>query len=340
MPTEVKSLSISPPFKPVYLFQGTQNFLIHRLRTSIIDRVIQPEDREFNVSRYDLNETPVELAVEDAMTLPFLGDKRVVVLENPTFLTGDSKKVKVEHNLDALTDYIKNPSPETILIIEAPYEKLDKRKKLVKLLEAESVTLQLNQISERDLYHLLKNEAEHLSAQLLESAHHRLLTLVGFHIAQLVNETHKLALYVGEGGTIDEEAVNLLATRSLESNVFDLVDHVMRGKAEEALVLLQDLLKQKEEPIRLLALIMRQVRIMLQTQLYQKQGFLQKEIASRLKLHPYAVKIASEQAQRFQLSQLKRALVWCSDADYAMKTGQEEKELALQLLIHRIAHLH
>ncbi|WEG14212.1 DNA polymerase III subunit delta [Pullulanibacillus sp. KACC 23026] len=332
-----KGWTIKPPFQPVYLFYGTQSFLIKRLRKSIADQAVDPADRDFNLSVYDLTETPIEVAIEDAMTLPFLGENRVIVLENPIFLTGDTKKTKVEHNLDVFSEYIENPSPSTILIVEAPYEKLDKRKKVVKLLESKGVVLELNQVGEKELYDLLKSEAAQFQAVYTEAAHERLMALVGFHVAQLINEVQKLSLYVGEDGEIDTAAVDLLATRSIESNVFDMVDLIMRGKGAEAIQLLEELFKQKEEPIRLLALIMRQIRILLQTILLTKEGYSQKQIASRLKLHPYAVKIANEQGRRFDIGQLKRALVWCSDTDYAMKTGQEEKQLSLQLLIHRIS---
>lgn len=339
--TETKKslMTVRAPLKPIYLFQGTQQYLIQRLRGSIIEQAVDVPDRDFNVSIYDLNDTPIEVALEDAMTLPFLGEKRVVILENPLFLTGETKKAKVEHDLDAFMSYIKNPSESSIMVIEAPYEKLDKRKKVVKLLEAESVSYEVNHVGEKELYELLKEEASHYNTSYSKEAHERLLGLVGFQVAQLVSEVHKLSLFSGERGTIDRSTVELLATRSLESNVFDLVDHVMRGRTEAALHLLDDLFRQKEEPIRLLALLMRQVRIMLQTQLFQSQGYSQKQIASRLKLHPYAVKIAGEQGKRFDPRQLKQALVWCSDADYAMKTGEKEKEMTLQLLIHQISNL-
>ncbi|HSU80565.1 MAG TPA: DNA polymerase III subunit delta [Candidatus Angelobacter sp.] len=339
MPAITDQLSIKTPLQPIYLLQGTQDYLIKYVRKKIVELAVLPEDRDLNLSVYDLNETPIELAIEDAMTLPFLGDKKVIVLINPSFLTGEAKKQKVEHHLDEFLTYISEPSPDTILVIEAPYEKLDKRKKIVKSLESGSQTFSLNQLSEESLFQLLKDEGQSLNAIYTKGAHDRLLALVGFNVAQLVNEIHKLALYVGDQREIKEEDVEVLATRSLESNVFDLVNHVLKRRADLAIQLLQDLFKQKQEPIRLLALITRQVRIMLQTLLYQKQGYTQKEIASRLKLHPYAVKIAAELGRTFQPDQLKQTLIWCSDTDYGMKTGREEKEVALQLLIHRIASL-
>lgn len=339
MPALTDQLTIKPPLHSIYLLQGTQDYLIKYLRKKVVELAILPEDRELNFSVYDLNETPIEFALEDAMTLPFLGDKKVIVLSNPSFLTGETKKQKVDHNLDEFLTYINQPSPDTILIVEAPYEKLDKRKKIVKSLESGSQIFSLNQLSEEALFQLLKDEVETYKAIYTKEAHERLLALVGFNVAQLVNEVHKLALYVGDEREINAVDVDLLATRSLESNVFDLVNHVLKRQAGLAIQLLQDLFKQKQEPIMLLALITRQVRIMLQTHLYQKQGYTQKEIASRLKLHPYAVKIAAELGRTFRPDQLKQTLIWCSDTDYGMKTGKEEKEVALQLLIHRIATL-
>ncbi len=88
-----------------------------------------------NVGSYDMESTPVAVALDDAMSAPFFGERRLVFINHPYFLTGENKKVKVDHDLDSLQTYFEHPEPSTILVLMAPYEKLDARKKLVKTLK-------------------------------------------------------------------------------------------------------------------------------------------------------------------------------------------------------------
>ncbi|WKB36891.1 DNA polymerase III subunit delta [Terrilactibacillus sp. S3-3] len=124
-----KDLAIQKPLAPVYLLYGTQSYLIQLLKKNIVAEALTKDERDFNLSRYDMLEVSVEAALEDAETLPFMGEKRVVILENPYFLTNEKPKTKVEHDLARFIHYLENPSQDTVLIIYALYEKLDKRKK-------------------------------------------------------------------------------------------------------------------------------------------------------------------------------------------------------------------
>ena len=56
---------------PLYLLYGKESFLINETKQLLTDQVLREEDAEFNLSIYDLNETPIETAIEDAETLAF-----------------------------------------------------------------------------------------------------------------------------------------------------------------------------------------------------------------------------------------------------------------------------
>ena len=68
--------------------------------------VLTEEELDFNLSVYDLEETPIEVTIEDAETSPFSGENKLIILHNPFFLTSEKQKIKVEHNLMTLEAYI------------------------------------------------------------------------------------------------------------------------------------------------------------------------------------------------------------------------------------------
>ncbi|MCA0986109.1 DNA polymerase III subunit delta [Guptibacillus algicola] len=334
--SEIKKKIKQGNLDPVYLLTGTEAFLINDLVKLIIDKGLPKEEREFGLATYDLNETPVQEAIEEAETMPFLGEKRVVVLKNPSFLTAVKDKSKVEHNLDSLVNYAGNPSPFTILIIEAPYEKLDERKKLVKSLKKAGAFVKAEALEDRHLGDWLQQRARELHVTLDKAGEERLVQLIGSHLMLLKQEIDKMALYVGEGGTVNEEVVDLLVARTLENDIFALIDRIVRKDLNTAFRILYDLLKINEEPIKILSLIGRQFRIIYQVSELAKRGYGQKQMASQLKLHPYAVKIAHQQSKAFNEDQLLYILDQIAETDYEMKTGQMEKKLLLELLLTKI----
>ncbi|MYL63006.1 DNA polymerase III subunit delta [Bacillus hwajinpoensis] len=321
---------------PLYLLTGTETFLVDELQKMIINQALPEEEKEFGLAYYDLNETPVQAAVEDAETLPFLGEKRVIILKNPLFLTAAKDKSKVEHDLDSLQRYAENPSPFTILIIEAPYEKLDERKKLVKTIKKAGAFVKAEALQENHLGDWLQQRAKQHGVSLDQEGEERLVQLTGSHLMLLQQEIDKMALYVGEGGIVNAEVVDLLVARTLENDIFALIDRIVRKDLNKAFRILYDLLKINEEPIKILSLIGRQFRIIYQVSELSKRGYGQKQMASTLKLHPYAVKIAQQQSRSFEEEKLRFILDQIAESDYEMKTGKMDKKLILELLVTKI----
>ena len=96
---------------------------------------------------YDLEEAYLEDVVEDAHTLPFFGERKVILIKSPLFLT--AQKEKLEQNIKILEEYIGEPSPFSILVFVAPYEKLDERKKITKLLKKTADVIEANAMQVR-----------------------------------------------------------------------------------------------------------------------------------------------------------------------------------------------
>lgn len=334
-----KSLSIRQPLSPIYLLYGTESYIINQLKDKIVELAIKPEERAFNLATYDLAEEPIEAALEDADTLPFIGDKKVIILENPIFLTGEVKKQKIEQNLDRLAAYLNEPSPMSVCVFIGSFEKLDKRKKIVKQMEKAADVRECSSLTDDLLFKWLKEVAEKEGATYTKEGHERLLSLAGTHMAVLVNEVKKCALYAGEDIPIDAVVVEKLASRSLESDVFAMVNRIMERNLGGAYQLLADLLKQKEDPIKLTALVTRQIRMAFQAEVYRREGYTQSQVASRLKLHPYAVKIAWGQGERLGVDRLKKAILYCADMDDELKTGKIDKTVGLQTLFERISSI-
>jgi DNA polymerase III subunit delta len=322
--------------QPVYLLVGEESFLMQETLRHIVQASLLEEEKDFNLSVYDMEETPVETAIEDAETLPFMGEKRVVIIKNPVFLTSEKKKEKLEHRVEKLEQYINSPAPYTIVVFVAPYEKLDERKKITKLLKKQSVVIEMKSLSDDEAIKWMLNVAQEQRVELDKGAVEQLLVLTAGDLMAIHQELQKLSTYVGEGGTISVETVNLLVARTLEQNIFDLIEHVIYRRSKEALQIFYDLLKNNEEPIKILSLLVTQFRLILQVKELSTVGYGQQQIASTVKVHPFRVKLALQQARLFQTEELAHILMELAEADYEMKTGKKDKQLLLELFLLKL----
>jgi DNA polymerase-3 subunit delta len=321
---------------PIYLIWGTELYLAEEAVKSI-SSLLDSDERDFNLSIHNLDEVSVQEVIEDAETMPFLGERRVVVMKNATFLTASKDKAKIEHDLTVFEQYIQNPAEYSVLVIVVPYEKLDERKKIVKQLKTQAEIIQVSQLSNETAEKWIMKEAEQAGVSIQKDAIDLMLARLGAKLGILAKELEKMILYVGSAGNITKDTVDELVARTLEDDVFGLVDHVVHKRTEQALRSFYDLMKQNQEPIQIHALITRQFRIINGVKELQKKGYGEKQIASALKLHPYAVKLASQHAKQFDEVFLRSSLNEFAETDYKMKTGQMDKMLLLEMEIIKLS---
>lgn len=320
----------------IYLLLGKEAFLMQETLQLIISAALNDEEKDFNLSIYDMEETSIDTAIEDAETLPFMGEKRVVIIKNPFFLTSEKKKEKVEHKLDKLEQYLNSPAPYTILLFVAPYEKLDERKKITKLLKKQSIVLEMNSLSEKDTIEWITEMAEQEIVYFSKEAIDELMVLTAGDLMILNQELKKISTYVGEGGQVSPDIIRLLVPRTLEQNIFELIDNVIHRRSSEALRIFYDLLKNNEEPIKILSLLVNQFRLILQVKELSGTGYGQQQIANTVKVHPFRVKLALQQAKLFNSDELANILLELAEADYQMKTGKKDKQLVLELFLLKL----
>lgn len=317
-------------FHPVYVLYGTEQLLIREV-TEALEQAINPED-SLNTLRFHCDETPVQVAVREAETMPFLSDRRLVILQNATMFTG-AKPTRNDHDLDLFLRYLENPSPTSTLICTVFADKLDERKKITKAARAHGKVAAFLPLKEKELQDWIVLRCRKDRVSITPGAVDRLLSACGPNLTFLASELEKLALYAGDEGTIDEDSVERLAAGTLEQDIFSFVDEAVRLRTERAMRKMGDLIKSKQPPVYLLFMIARQIRIMLQVKIQSADGLTAQQIAARIGVHPYACKVAGEQAQRYSRPELETLLAELGEIDHKIKTGRVEDRQALEMFL-------
>lgn len=322
---------------PVYLLYGTELLLIDEMVRLIQQQALPQGIDDFNYMKFHYDETPIQYAVSEAETIPFMSERKCILVNNCAAFT-TAKSSRVDHDPDVLQAYLGNPAPFSTLILTVNAEKLDERKKLTKIAQQNACVVQFVALKENECKDWIVKEAKGHGVAVTSDGVNRLIMSVGTNLRLLRSEIEKLALYAGEGGTITEGVVDDLATRTMENNVFVFIDEVVRLRVEKAMRMMYDLMKNKEEPIKLLFMITRQIRIMLQIKVQSGRGYSMNQIAQQIGVHPYAAKIASEQGNRYSPKELEGLLYDLAEIDYKIKTGQIGDKTALEMFLLTMPH--
>lgn len=327
----------SGKFDSVYLILGEEQYFIEQIREAIIEHALDEDSIDLNFVNYDMEEVAISEALFEASSFPFFGERKVVFVQNPFFLTGQKAKNAPDHSLDEIMDYLENPADFSILVFFAPYEKLDRRKKVTKLLEKTATIVDVSSPYPNEASQYIKEIVKEKGYHFSDEAFQLFTERTDGRLSQMMHELDKLFMLHMESKTITLESVRQLVPKTLEQNVFELNTLVLNNQVEACIETYQDLLVQKEEPIKIVALLISQFRLLLQVKILQKQGYQQSDIAKVLKVHPYRVKLALQNVRRYEQRLLSEALDYLIDADYHMKTGQIDQELQVELFIMRFA---
>lgn len=321
-------------YKPFYVVYGKDRYRMEQFIALLMDKMFTSDEQSMGVVKFDSTETSLEEMILEAESPSFFLEKKLIIVRDSSIMCAAAKESnKIEHNIDALLRYMENPLQSSIIVFAVYAEKLDERKKLVKQMKDRRCVVHFPELDQNQLRHWLVKLAADQGRTLHIDSAELLISRVGISMQQLSQELEKLCLHVGEHGEITLELVQSLTSTTVEEDVFALVDAIINIKLSEALMMYRQLLVRREEPIKIVALIARQLRMMLQIKELEQHHYTPQQMASTIGAHPYSVKLAAEKAKRFEAKQLAKLLGSLADLDYSMKTGQIDKALGLELYI-------
>lgn len=313
----------------IYLFYGIEDYLIQKE----IDSIKQKNNiEEISISRYDLTNTNIEKIIEDCEMNSMFTDKKVIIVNNSYIFTAQSKKVQIEQNLEALEKYINNSNIDTLLIFISDSEKLDERKKIVKLIKQKGIVKEFNTTT--NINSIVKSFFN--DYKISDSSITKLINRVGNNLPLLEEEAEKLKLYKDDLKEINDEDILKITNKNVDLDIFKLIDNIIMKNKKVATETYNEMIKYGEEPIKILIMIASQIRLMYQTKLLYKKGYTEKDSASLLGIHPYRVKLATEKGRKYTESDLLMYLDNLADLDSKIKQSNVDKKMAIELFILKI----
>jgi DNA polymerase-3 subunit delta len=314
----------------LYLVWGSDAFLIKNATEKILENNnIDKPDVEF----YDLEETSLTEALEHAMTIPFFVDKKAVLLANACFLGGLKPQKDVVHPLEQLEAYLIDPNPTTVMIIQAPYEKLDRSLKVFKLLTQRAEVIDCSPDNNADVFQEVKDALEKEQMRIDANALQMFVGRIGPNRLLLESELNKLIAYAYGSTTITAEMIKEIVYRNPDDHIYLLVNAVIAMDTQMLMQIYKELLSANVDEMWIIKAICSKFQEILYTKELLKQNFKQEDIMKYFQVNKgrayYIMKNAREVADDrllFYLDQL-------DGLDTKIKTGQIDKEVGLELFL-------
>jgi DNA polymerase-3 subunit delta len=274
-------------------------------------------------------------------SVPFLGQYRLVIVEG---LLGHFEKRKSRYTAKpdsdnewkTLGDYIPMMPNTTILALVDG--KIDRKNILLKRLALKAIVQEFPPLRGTELQQWIYSQVVKNGGDISPQAVRLLAELAGENLWVLVNEIEKLHLYAS-GRRIEGKDVRQITGYTREANVFAMVDAIVERRSPVAVQLLHQLLVEGMAPPYLLAMITRQIRLMVQTKVLGTQRLSPTERRSRLGLSPnYPIDRLLKQAAGYPMERLVEVYRRLLETDVSIKTGKWKDELALDLLVTELCH--
>jgi len=308
-----------------YLIESLDSLSLEKEKEKII------KDNKFKdapISTYDVEEEPLQNALEDLDTYGFLSSQKIIIIKNIEILKYEENKKDLDH----LFKYIDNPNPDNLLIIEA--KKLNNTTKVAKELKkkCEYIAVEINPSK------YIKNELK--GYEIDQNALALLEEYCLGDITKIYNECQKLKNYRIEDKKITKEDIKELVIKKLGDSK-DITFAFSRALAmkdkKEALKKYKELLSYDIEPLSIIGLLASQIRIIYQVKLLEKRNLRDREIANILEeKSDYRITKTRELTRLYSEEELLKLMQELSDMDLKLKTNDIDGKSLLEFFILNI----
>ncbi len=304
----------------IYLFYGEDKYRL-KIRVDELLDTHRGTAGDINIS---VLEDKVDFArlKNEAEALPFLSDKRLLIVKN-------ALKSKDKSLAESLSKWLPSaPASTDIIFIED--EAPDQRTSLYKNLAKNGKIEVFAELGPVDVITWIKKMTAMKHAQIDPDAASLLQLYCGSDLARISTEVDKLTSY---NPHITKENVENLVDAGFFNSIFELMDALSERKTKQALNILGKTLDSGENEIYLLTMLARQVRNLLIIKDLSEHRLSESEIVSKTHLHPFVVKKSLQQTRHFTLNELLALHGKLIELDLALKSTSMDPKLLLQRFV-------
>lgn len=335
---------------PVYLFLGSEAFHREICRKALIAAALPAEDREEGYIHHDLDQLSLAEAIDDARSLSLFATRRLIWVSGAELALPRGRAAAVDSDDEEgapkgaggqLADYIRDPAPGTVLVLECnryDFEGEDKARieRVQKFYAAIPNQVEFRPFSLEAARGLAQDLAQRAGLKIGISEIGQLVEALGADASRIATEMEKLALYAGTERKVTTADITRLVPNAQETTVFELVAALGAGNRMRSLDLLDTLVRDGEYLPLALSFLAAQFRLAL---VAREAGL---RTAADIQGHftRLGVRIWRDRAeqvrqtlQAFSKEKLEMALKRLFTADRALRDTRPDDRIVLEELI-------
>ncbi len=315
--------------KPIYFLMGEEGYYIDRIAEYIGKNLLSEEEKGFNQMTLYGKDVSIDDIVSNAKRYPMMSERQVVIVKEAQHLS---------RTIEQLVPYAEHPQPSTVLVICYKYKKLDKRKKLHKVLKApngvvfESKKLYENQVSDW-IRKMLKNKGFSIS----HKASILLVEFLGTDLSRIHNELEKLEVVLPTNTEITPEIIEKHIGISKDYNNFELKKAIGEKDVMKAARIINYFSQNpKENPFVVTVSLLHTFFSQL-LQYHGLQDHSARNVASALRINPYFVDEFQIAARNYSMKKSSRVISSLREMDLKGKgvgsSNMSQSDLLKELLM-------
>ena len=179
----------------------------------IEETVLDEAEKGFNQQVMYGRDATIEDIVGAAKRYPMMAERQVLIVKEAQDLS---------RNIEKLVSYAENPQPTTVLVLNYKYKKLDKRKKLYKVIAKSGLIFESKKLYENQVSDWIRRVLSGKKYQVEPKAAQMLVEFLGTNLSKISNELDKLMLILSEGTIINPTHIEENIGISKDFNNFEL----------------------------------------------------------------------------------------------------------------------
>ncbi|MGL5749361.1 MAG: DNA polymerase III subunit delta [Paraclostridium sp.] len=326
-------------FKSVYLFYGREFYLLENAiktcRKSLNEGMI-----DFNMDILDGKELTLDQIISNVETLPFMDERKIVVIKDFELLKGKKKNFTDSDEAEFI-DYL-DKIPSTTVLVFIVYGDVDKRKSLVKKISKVGIVNHCDKLNDMDLFKWVKNRFRKAEVIINDFEIAYFIEQEGYRdknsektLSDLENEINKMVSFVGKGNNVTKEIIDKLSQKKVENDIFKLIDEIGNKNSSHAMKIVTDMILEGESVLGIFAMVSKQFKLVIQSRKLLEQGYTSKNIAEKIGAHPFVVTKALKQGKQFDDAVVIDMLNFILENDYKIKKGLIKDTLAVEILVSK-----
>ncbi|MGE4354269.1 MAG: DNA polymerase III subunit delta [Oscillospiraceae bacterium] len=325
---ERNKLKIHGPGR-LYVLWGEEDYLRERFLDELKAICLRGGAEDFNYKRFDGRKTELRDLEEAVNSMPFMGERCFVeVRDYDINACKDAEQEKLKEILEDIPDYC------TLVFVQDIGYVPDGRLGFIKAMKKTGAFLEFSAQGQTAIVRWIGRRFKELGKDIsLKDAEYLIFTS-GSLMNQLIPEIEKLSSYV-EGNTVTRRDIDAVAIKLPEASVFEMTDCLTRRDYDGAARIMAELLRSRESPIKLIAIIGNQMRRLYAAKLVSPKGRGgTDELCALCGIRQaFAAERLIASARKFELKWLAFACELCAEYDYKMKSsGVDDSELLKELL--------